>query len=720
VPLQFPPFIAVTADVRNLLDAAAIAAAADPAGIFLADFNHRTISARLVRWLLLEVAPSLGGRVSRVQIEQATIDERIDLIGAALKVTMCFGGCTLAGIDLTDASAIAVEVIGGSVGFVRADRVKMTGSLLMRGLREDPTYRRRPPSATGAVTIAHGILLSGATIHGNLDLRGSRVGPLDGLPTGDVVAMLADGLEVAGNALLGDGFNATGEIRLNGSHIHRNLDCTSAQLHNPGGFTISAAGARVDGSVYICAEAGVAMISVGSLRLEGAEIGGDLDASGGNFIATAFHRPGWRRIYYGPLDNGDALDAILAAGMKVGGTVRCDRFLARGVVNFTSAQIGGDLMFVRARFNFPGEEALFCDSATILGAVYLDRVRTDGLLRFVQADVRQGCYCDSLKLQVAGERRGWAIEQSPVKQELGADICGLYAAGAKLGGSFIWRRVKRWPQADVTSRVVWLSAPGATIVDLADDEPSWKAVQRIDLFGCSYERIGTYDRPSNLTEQVDWRLGVLDREYARWNQRYKACCLRWQVLCRTWHGEHLDISEGRLGEQVVRFVPGPYLQLAQAMQRSGFAGAAEDVLLRLERNRTNYGGENLLGLARRWTISIALRYGQKPFRPAWILIAWVFISGPAFKWVHDASKSMQWPGAMKAVDVPDGVHFNWLFYTLDTLVPFVDFGQKKHFLVDPMASLGGALLLFNALLGYAALGFLAAGLSGLVRTGGDD
>ena len=52
-------------------------------------------------------------------------------------------------------------------------------------------------------------------------------------------------------------------------------------------------------------------------------------------------------------------------------------------------------------------------------------------------------------------------------------------------------------------------------------------------------------------------------------------------------------------------------------------------------------------------------------------------------------------------------------------MPFVDFNQKKNFVIDPLFSFGGGLLLLNALLGYAAIGFLAAGLTGLVRTGKD-
>ena len=389
----------------------------------------------------------------------------------------------------------------------------------------------------------------------------------------------------------------------------------------------------------------------------------------------------------------------------------CESLTTHGQVNVMLAKIGGDMMLTGAHLDFPGEEVLFADSVTVLGAVYLGGARTSGLLRFVQADVRQGFYCDGLELDVGGVRRGWAITGGVVERELGPDICGLYAAGARLGGSFLWTGVARHGNAAQSSRKCWLSAPGATIVDLADDRTSWlDSLDRIDITNCSYSSIGTYARPSNLTDQIGWRLAVLDREYASWNARYGRRQLSREILRRTLRGERVNIADGMLGQQILRFIPGPYLQLARVAQQSGFESAADDILLRLEQNRTNYSGLGWLGLLWRWTISIVLQYGQSPFQPALYVLAWVFISGPLFKWVHDATKNGLWPGAMIAANPEDHVHFDWFFYTLDTLVPFVDFGQKKHFVIDPLFSFGGGLLLLNAVLGYAAIGFLAAGL----------
>jgi hypothetical protein len=717
----FPTSIILPEQTRTLLSRAFLAAEADPGSGFAVDFDDTTISSALVRWLLLQAVPALEGNIGRARLDRAIVGAPIELAGAVLKITPSFGACTLAGIDLTDATVIGFEAIGGSIGWVRADRLNASGSVLLRGVREDPTYwHAPPPGAADVAAIQNGVLLSGAKIHGNLDLRGARIGAVPGLPQGDKVALLADGLQVTGNVLLSDGFKASGEVRLNGSHIQRNLDCSNARLHNPSGFSFSAAGARIDGTMYVCSRGQRTMISIGGLRPEAAQIGGDLDATGGVFTATAFDVSGWQRIRGGDRDNGDELGAIRAAGLQVGSDLTLEKSRVRGRINLTVARIGGNLVCNEVQLDFPGEEILVADNTTVLGVVNLEKARTNGLLRFVQAEVKQGCYCDGLELDVTGENRGWQITGEAVEQELGSDICGLYAAGARIGGSFIWTRIVR-QGAGHSNRKRWLSAPGATFLDVADDRTSWwESLDRIDLTNCSYSSIGTYTQPSNLTDQSGWRLEVLDREYASWNARYRRGQLPWEILRRTLCGERGNIGEGMLGQQILRFVPGPYLQLARVARQLGFESAADDVLLRLEQNRTNYSGRSCLGLLWRWIVSCVLQYGQAPFRPARILVIWMFISGPLFKWVHDATKAGKWPGAMPSVGTTDHVHFDWIFYTLDSLVPFVDFGQKKNFAIDPLFSFGGALLLLNAVLGYAAIGFLAAGLTGLVRTGKDD
>jgi hypothetical protein len=189
---------------------------------------------------------------------------------------------------------------------------------------------------------------------------------------------------------------------------------------------------------------------------------------------------------------------------------------------------------------------------------------------------------------------------------------------------------------------------------------------------------------------------------------------RGKSCAATWRDEQYG-TRG-LGEQVRRFVPGPYLQLAGLLREAGFENAAQTILLQLERNRARFSGLPVRAVLWRWLIDATLRYGLSPFRPVVFVLGWAVVSGTLFKWVHD-TRLPDGERAMHAISVADHVTFNWFFYALDTLVPFVDFGQKKRFIIDPMWSPGGALFLLNTILGYAAASFLAAGLSGLVRIG---
>ena len=268
VPAAFnlPP-----ATAARLAQAFTDALAAPDTGLLLDLAGLPPVPAGFVRWLLVQAVPQCDATLTRVALWHATVTGVLALDGVTLKLTPAFANCSFAAIDLTDATVPGFEAIGGALGTVRADRLDASGSVLLRGVRPDATYHHAlPADAQSDVVIAGGLLLCGAKIRGNLDLRGARLGRVAQL--GDV-AVEADGLRVEGNALLSDGFGAWGEVRLNGSTIERDLDLSAAQLVNLRGRTLAAAGATVKGSLYLRHDgASTAFTSQGLLRLEGATI----------------------------------------------------------------------------------------------------------------------------------------------------------------------------------------------------------------------------------------------------------------------------------------------------------------------------------------------------------------------------------------------------------------------------------------------------------------
>jgi hypothetical protein len=101
-----------------------------------------------------------------------------------------------------------------------------------------------------------------------------------------VQSISADGMHVEGNVDLLGGFTAHGEVRLLGAQIGGNLDCSGGTFKNPpqegpqsGSTALNADGVNVTGSVFL--RDGFA--ANGGVRLPGAQIGADLDCSGGTF-----------------------------------------------------------------------------------------------------------------------------------------------------------------------------------------------------------------------------------------------------------------------------------------------------------------------------------------------------------------------------------------------------------------------------------------------------
>ncbi len=101
-----------------------------------------------------------------------------------------------------------------------------------------------------------------------------------------VQSISADGVHVQGNVHLRDGFTAHGEVRLPGAQIGGNLDCTGGTFKDPpqkdspgSGTVLIADGMNVTGSVFLRNK----FIAAGEVRLPGAHIGGQLDCTDGTF-----------------------------------------------------------------------------------------------------------------------------------------------------------------------------------------------------------------------------------------------------------------------------------------------------------------------------------------------------------------------------------------------------------------------------------------------------
>jgi len=692
-----------------------------------------SVRGAFLRWFLLEAIPAKKLPIIRVDLQGVSIEGCLDLAGAKLEYLLQFRTCNFRDtIDLSASRIFGFDLFGGSAMKICGDRLIATGSLRLCGAREHG-------DSEGPEIVR--IQLHGAKISGNLDLRRATLTNADPQHDDDI-PLFADGLTVSGNLLLSDGFRASGEIRLNGSKIQRNLDCTTARLIASDDYSLSAAGAEITGSVYLCyeasddpAEPGRPFISIGRLRFDGAKIQGDLDCTGGHFRAKAFHGV--------PADvEEEDFYAITANDATIGADVRFESdenregsFIANGVVRIINTRIGGDFSCVGAKFKFAGEEALEADGITVSGTTFLDRVKSDGILRLLQANLKQGLSIRGARFNPTVACRNCFGQNTLIRRELDGTACGIYAPSVTVGGTFTWTEVVK---AGGTKRnPFWLYLPGGRADEFEDDQRSWTALGRFEITDFVPARLPT------LTDQR--RLPRIDREYAMLNGGFIG---NWILGLRAfWRA--LREPEDRAPDityAAARFRPQPYIQLARTLRAAGYDTDAKDVLVHLERNRTRYSELDPGRQLWRWLLDATLRYGYSPFRPVIILLVWALACSVIFQTAYDngkiiSIKELQATSSAQSSSLPRGpsISFNPLIYAIDTLVPIVDLNQKKNWIVNPLSpdqetpeqaswasSPGrvwaflpqgtGAVIVFNTFFGWLMTTLFAAGISGLLRT----
>ena len=680
---------------------AAVQPGSAPEPIVVADASDPVVAAPFLRWFLLQTLAPRSTPLSRFTLWNAHVTGSLSLAGMRLRRTCAFMACRFdAPIDLTDARIVGFEVIGGSLFSLRADRLTASGSLLVRKPIEESSYPHDQPPPQ-PVEIQHQLLLSGADIRGNADLRGCHLGAA--LPNGgDTVCVLADGAHVEGHFLLSAGVRANAEVRLNGMHVARNMDLSASVFHNLGGFSISAAGAHVRGTLYICRHLDTPFASVGTVRLEGATIDGDLDATGGRFTATAF-----TEHWTAPVACSHDTQALIADGCTVGAEIRLKSgFVANGSVRLVGAKVGTDLICSGAVFDFAGQDAFEADGISVAGGTFFDHgCRTNGLLRLVQADLRGGLFLDGTVFDRGGAFDPALSPPSDATTDLGSDVCGVYMPEATVGGVFYFRDVTR---IGPPGRPVWLSIQNGRVNTVEDDAASWGATDRIDLRDCTYQII------TGLDGATAWRLDLLDREYAP-----SLTTGRDRFAAETWWETLIRLPSDQLQAARRRFVPQPYLQFASVVRAAGFDSAANGILVRLGRNATILGGYGAGQMVTRWLLDWVLQYGYARWRPVWVLSAWIAVSAIVFDVARHqdrlvptiANATIPDPNGDPDAIRPHEVRFNALIYATDTLVPLVDLGQKRNFAFREPSW----LLVFNSFFGWIMTSFFAAGVSGLLR-----
>ena len=216
----------------------------------------------------------------------------------------------------------------------------------------------------------HGVQLFGAWIEGVLDMvaarvpsdlfifdchfdstpvfRGAKIAGTLNLGSCQLPGFIGDSLACEGNLFLHQDFSSTGTVRLRGAQIGGDIECRRAKFDGMEGDALSADGVVVQGSIFLNQK----FTSMGEVRLLNARIGGNLDCGSAQFDGV----------------NGDAL-SVDGAVIK-GNVFLREGFSAMGTVRLSGTHISGNIECYDAKFDGKDGDALMADGMVVEGTFF--------------------------------------------------------------------------------------------------------------------------------------------------------------------------------------------------------------------------------------------------------------------------------------------------------------------------------------------------------------
>jgi hypothetical protein len=427
-------------------------------------------------------------------------------------------------------------------------------------------------------------------------------------------------------------------------------------------------GARVSGRLQLA----YAEVTV-PLRLADCHLDERPDLHGGRF----------RQVYF----NGSALPGLDASLATIDGNLPLIGVRCRGPLRLTGTHIGGALLLNLATLEHPGGMALVGNRLVIGDDVLLDGASVVGELRLAGARVGGEIDLRRLRLRNPGGHAfaGYSLRVGAnLRAGLGFSAEGrVTLVDAQVTGSVdLSGGTLSNPGGDA------LEAMGLTVggrLDLCDGFRATGAVRlagarvagAIRLLGATLGNPGgiALDAQHVQARELDLRGepridGVLDVRHARFDVLHDDP--------RGWPDElwldglayaALDppmpaaTRLGWLARDIYR--PGVYGQLAASYRRAGDDNAARAVLLASQQRR--YAVQSLPSRVWGRLQDITVGYGYRPLRAAAWLLVLLLLGTVLF--------ALRYPPA--GLDHPPA--FNPFVYSLDLLLPIVDFGQGEAF-----------------------------------------
>jgi hypothetical protein len=465
--------------------------------------------------------------------------------------------------------------------------------------------------------------LSGCSLDGEVTLRGAKIAGgllLDGARMQGPAGRSLDGerLKVAGDVNMNQGFVSEGELRLFNAQIGGTLNLVEAQVSAPGGQALSADNIHTDGSIY----AHRADIT-GQVLLRHATLNGGLFLEGAH------------------LSNPDG-PALLGARLDAEEGLFLDRLRCKGEIRLNNARIGRNLILSAAELNNDGGEAITARGTIVQGSVNAKHLKTRGTVSLTDAHVNGPIHFEHARLENSG---GTALDASGIQASASIDISDGFTANGAVN----------LINARITS---YLSLEGAVLLC-----PDGEALQawRADMPELVL-------RPRHVEGTVNLqhaKINILRDDMNNWPGKLQLDGLTYNIL------EPQLPARERLAWLALDpggHLASPYEQLAAVYRTHGRDADARTVQLAKQRR----GRSALAWYMRFWghLQDITVGYGYRPTRAALWLVTLLAIGTAVFS-VHP-------PAPFPNASVPP---FNPFIYTLNLILPIIDFGQEHAF--DP-------------------------------------
>jgi hypothetical protein len=296
-------------------------------------------------------------------------------------------------------------------------------------------------------------------------------------------------------AFIGASLNVRADLDLSGSQFSGVSDYES-ELSQVGTGAIHLNNARIGGRLVLCSTQASRFSAAGSVRLDGAQVDGDVTLAGA-------------------LLDGRDQPALSARSMIVGGNVglapaggyRCEAY---GEVAFVASQIAGDLICDGARLINPRGRALHCEDLKVesVSLTASDEphhlFEASGRLNFLTAIIGGSFFLTNARLTPGPDYKGLLTAGGPVMANL---------QQIRISNALALRNIGALPPGDATPDIHrvpepvrgWLLLTGAQLNTILDDVATgWPAPGFLDLEGATYTRIRHVGRGDLIEESIAW------------------------------------------------------------------------------------------------------------------------------------------------------------------------------------------------------------------------